>query len=152
MTNEAIEALVRFTEDDEAISPVLGPEYKASNRLAEAMFAKFDAEHLKPLIDKAADEFRDKLWDDVRDWCLQDAELNVAGAIRDMVEQTVTALLTGKQWAMQRYPYADYSKGEEIREAVAKHAGDTLLAKRVAELEEKIERQKQVIEHMRRWA
>lgn len=142
-------ALVEFTIEDEAMPPTLGPEYRASQRLAEAMFAKFEAEHMKPLIEKAADEFRDKLWDDVRDWLLQDSELNVAGAVRHMVEQTVVALLTGKEWAMQHYPYADYRKGEEIRAAVAKHGGDTIMAMRVRELEAEVEKQKETIARLR---
>lgn len=141
---------VTFTESDEAMPPILGPEYGASNRLAEAMINKFDAEHLKPLIDKVADDFRDKLWDDVRDWLLADTEQNVAGAVRDMVGQTIDALLTGKEWAMKRYPFADYSRGEEIREAVARHAGDSMLARRVADLEAIVAKRDETIKHLRR--
>lgn len=145
--------LCQFTETDTShqYTASLGPEYFASNRLAEAMIAKFDAEHLKPLVDKVADEFRDKLWSDVTDWLLSDTEQNVAGGVRYMVEQTVQALLSGKEWAMQRYPYADYSKGEEIRAAVAKHGGDTLLARRVADLEAENVRLSETIERMRRY-
>lgn len=143
------EDIIQFTADDENMLPILGPEYSASNRLAEAMLAKFNAEHLKPLIDKAADEFRDKLWDDVRDWLLQDTEMNVAGAVREMVEQSVTALLTGNEWAMKHYPYADYDKGAKIRAAVAKHAGDTLLARRVSELEAEIIKRDETISRLR---
>lgn len=139
-----------FTDDDIAVGPVLGPEYRASHRLSEAMLAKFDAEHLKPLVDKVAEEFRDKLWDDVREWLLVDTEQNVAGAVRDMVEQTINALLTGKEWAMQRYPYADYAKGEDIRKAVAKHGSDALLGARINDLEAEIAKQKQTIEWLRR--
>ena len=142
--------ITTFTDDDIEVGPVLGPEYRASHRLAEAMMEKFQTEHLKPLVDKIADEFREKLWSDVVDWLLVDTEQNVAGAVRHMVEQTVQALLTGRQWAMDRYPYADYSKGEEIREAVAKHGGDTLLARRVADLEAEIETQRQTIEFLKR--
>ena len=146
-------SLTQFLEEDTSgqFAASLGPEYFASQRLAEAMINKFDAEHLKPLVDKVADEFREKLWDDVRDYLLADTEQNVAGEVRYMVEQTVNALLTGKEWAMQRYPYADYSKGEEIRAAIAKHAGDALLARRVADLEAEVEKQRQTIEHLRRY-
>lgn len=141
--------LTTFTNDDFYVSPRLGPEYRASNRLAEAMLDKFSAEHLRPLVDKVADEFRDKLWNDVCEYLICDTELNVAGHIRHMVEQTVEALLTGKGWAMQRYPYAEYSKGKEIREAVAKHGGDTLLAQRVADLEEELVRRDETIRFLR---
>lgn len=149
----ADEAITDFTDTDTTsqYAASLGPEYFASNRLAEAMIAKFDAEHLKPLVDKVADEFRDKLWTDVVDWLLDDTEQNVGAAVRHMVEQTVQALLSGKEWAMQRYPYADYSKGEEIRAAVAKHGGDTLLARRVADLEAENIKLRETIEWMRRY-
>jgi hypothetical protein len=142
-----------FTQEDTdgQFSSSLGPEYFASTRLAEAMTAKFDAEHLKPLVTKVADEFRDKLWGDVVDYLLADTEQNVAGAVRHMVEQTVEALLTGKEWAMQRYPYADYRKGEEIRAAVAKHGADTLLSRRIADLEAEIARHIKTIENHRRY-
>lgn len=141
---------VTFTDSDIAVGPVLGPEYSASQRLADAMLEKFQSGHLKPLVEKVADEFRDKLWDDVRDWLLADTEQNVAGAVRDMVEQTVVALLTGKEWAMNRYPYADYSKGEDIRKAVAQHGGEPLLMARIADLEAEIAKQKETINWLRR--
>ena len=141
---------VAFTDDDISVGPVLGPEYRASLRMAEAMLAKFDAEHLKPLVDKVADEFRDKLWDDVREYLLMDTEQNVSGAVRDMVEQTVQALLTGKEWAMKHYPYADYSKGKDIREAVAAHGSDELLMKRIADLEAELAKKEETIQWLRR--
>lgn len=142
--------ITAFTDKDIAIGKVLGPEYGASNRLAEAMLEKFQAEHLKPLVDKVADEFRDKLWSDVTDWLLDDTEQNVAGAIRYMVEQTVVALLTGKSWAMERYPYADYAKGEDIRRAVAVHGSDKLLMARISDLETELKKAKEQIEWLRR--
>lgn len=143
--------LTEFTERDLEAPPILGPEYFASNRLAEAMIAKFDAEHLKPLVEKIADEFRDKLWSDVTDWLLADTEQNVAGAVRDMVGQTIDALLTGKQWAMDRYPYADYSRGEEIRKAVAKHGSDEIMSRRIVELQAELAKANERIEAMRRY-
>jgi hypothetical protein len=147
---ESMIELTQFTDGDIAYSPILGPEYRASNRLAEAMLEKFEAEHLKPLVDKAAADFRDKLWDDVRDWLLADTEQNVSGAVRHMVEQTVVGLLTGKEWAMARYPYANYSKGEDIRRAVAAHGGDTLLMKRIADLEAELKKRDETIQWLRR--
>lgn len=139
-----------FTDEDIAIGPVLGPEYRASQRFAEGVMADFQEEHLRPIIKMVADQVQDKLWDVARDWLLQDTETNVQGAVRDMVNQTVDALLTGKEWAMQRYPYADYSRGEEIRKAVAKHGGDELLMRRIADLEAEIAKQKETIDWLRR--
>jgi hypothetical protein len=142
--------LTAFTPEDEAASSSLGPEYHASGRWAEAMVAKMDTEHLKPIIDKAAAEFRDKLWDDVRDWLLADTESNAAGAVREMVEQTIRALLTGREWAMKRYPFADYARGQEVREAVAKFGGDELLMRRIADLEEQIASKDDLIKFLSR--
>ncbi|HKR17629.1 hypothetical protein [Rhizorhapis sp.] len=142
--------LTKFTEEDIAVGPVLGPEYRASNRMAEAMLEKFQAEHLRPLVDEFADKFREKLWDDVRDWLLSDAEMNVAGEVRHMVEQTISALLAGEEWAMNRYPYADYSKGERVRAAVCKHGGDTILSRRIADLEAELAKKEETIKWMRR--
>jgi hypothetical protein len=51
---------------------------------------------------------------------------------------------------MQRYPYADYSRGEEIRKAVAKHGGDELLMRRIADLEAEVAKQKETIDWLRR--
>ena len=139
-----------FTADDIAISPILGPEYRASQRFAEGIMRDFRNEDLEPFIKSFVDQVQDKLWDTCRDWLLDDTETNVAGAVRDMVEQTVNALLTGKEWAMSRYPYADYSKGEEIRAAVAKHGGDKLLMDRIADLEATIAKRDEIIEFLRR--
>lgn len=144
--------IITFTDDDEEIGPVLGPEYRASARLAQAMLAKFEADHMKPLVDKVADEFREKLWDDVRDWLLADAELNVHGAVRDMVEQTIVALLTGKQWAMERYPFADWEKGKSIRQAIFDHVGADLVDRRVADLEAELARAHETIKMLRDFA
>lgn len=139
-----------FTDEDIAIGPVLGPEYRASQRFAEGVMADFQEEHLQPIIKMVADQVQDKLWDVARDWLLQDTETNVQGAVRDMVNQTVDALLTGKEWAMQRYPYADYSRGEKIRKAVAQHGGDELLMRRIADLEAEVAKQKETIDWLRR--
>lgn len=139
-----------FTDEDIAIGPVLGPEYRASQRFAEGVMKGFQDEHLQPLMKIIADEVQDKLWDVARDWLLQDTETNVHGAVRDMVNQTIDALLTGKEWAMQRYPYADYTRGEEIRKAVAKHGADDLLMARIADLEAEIAKQKETIDWLRR--
>lgn len=139
-----------FTDDDIAVGPVLGPEYRASLRWSEAVTATLDPEQIKPIIDKAADDLRDAIWTATVDHLLSDTEHNAAGAVRYMVEQTIQALLTGREWAMQRYPYADYAKGEEIRAAVAKHGGAKLLMRRIADLEAELAKKEETIQWMRR--
>lgn len=144
-----VEALA-FTDDDTAVGPVLGPEYRASLRWSEAVTSALDPGQIKPIIDKAADDLRDAIWTATVDHLLSDTEHNAAGAVRYMVEQTVRALLTGSQWAMERYPYADYSKGVEVRAAVAKHGSDELLMRRIADLEAELAKKEETIQWMRR--
>lgn len=138
-----------FTEQDTTIGPVLGPEYRASERFAAGVMKDFQEEHLQPIIKMISDQVNDKLWDVARDWLLTDTEINVAGAVRYMVRQTVDALLTGKQWAMDQYPYADYSRGEDIRKAVAAHGSDELLMRRIADLEEELVKRDETIRFLR---
>lgn len=145
-----IEADLTFSDDDIAVGPALGPEYRASLRWSEAVTATLDPDQIKPIIDKAATDLQAAIWDATVDHLLCDTKHNAAGAVRYMVEQTVEALLTGKEWAMQRYPYADYSKGDEIRAAVAKHGGDELLMRRIADLEAELVKKEETIQWLRR--
>ena len=138
-----------FTDTDISISQVFGPEYRASQRFAEGVMKGYREEHLEPLIKMVTDHVQDKLWDVARDWLLADTETNVAGAVRDMVNQTVDALLTGEEWAMKRYPFADYSRGKEIRKAVAQHGSDKLLMMRIADLEAELAKKEEMIQWMR---
>jgi len=145
-----VETLTTFTEDDIAIGPVLGPEYRASQRWAESITEKLDENELRPLIDQIGKDIADKLWDAARDSIIYDTECNASGHIRYMVEQTVQALLTGEKWAMERYPYANYAKGEAIRKAVAVHGGEELLMRRIADLEAEITKRDDTIQFLRR--
>jgi hypothetical protein len=142
----SIETLAGFNDDDldqGKASPILGPDYFAARRISEAVMAKFEAEHLKPLVEKTADEFREKLWDDLKDYIIGDTEMNVQNAIWRMVKDTVQALLTGEEWAMNRYPYEGYSDGEKVRKAIAAHSGDEIARRRIADLEKEVERLKE---------
>ena len=81
---------------------------------------------------------------------LDDAESNVAANVHDMVNQTIMALLTGEEWAMKLYPFADYGNGESVRKAVAKHGSDPLLLARIADLEKEVAQLKETIAWLRR--
>lgn len=142
-----------FTDEDlkEGESyPSLGPEYFASRRVAEGVMAKFEPEHFKPLIDEFIDKFRERLWDDVRDNLIDDTEQELGSAVSAMVEGTIRALLTGDQWAMNRYPYCDYRDGEKIRKAIAEHSGDEIAARRIADLEKQVAQLEDSLGHYRR--
>lgn len=141
-----------FTEDDlvkGAENEALGPEYFAANRVAAEVMAKFKEERFKPLIDEFADQFRDKLWDDVRDYLIGDTEMNVQSSIRQMAEGTIRALLTGEEWAMKRYPFCNYNDGEKIRKRIAEHVGDEIARHRIADLEKEVKRLTESLRHAR---
>lgn len=118
----------------------LGPAYFAAREIAEKFMAPFEAEHFKPLIDKFARDFQDKLWSDLEASLLSDVESNLQGSLWRMVDGTINALLTGDEWALNRYILAGqrYSDAAKVREAILKHCGEQLTAVRVTELEAQV--------------
>lgn len=134
-----------FTAEDFAEAedfPTLGPDYFAARRFMDGFTAGWTDEHLAPLaetISKAVSEqIRDKVWDDFKDYLLQNTQYNAAGEIRHMVEGTVTALLSGNEWAMKRFPLTEGYDADGIRKAVAAHIGDKVAAARIADLEKQV--------------
>ena len=132
-----------------ADSPTLGPGWSASRRIADRVMADWQNDAIKPLIDEAAKQIGYRLWEDVQDSLQNDMEHNIAGHIRQMVDETVQALLTGQPWALERYPLAKYHDGEAIRAAVAKHIPAELQDKRIADLEAKNKLLSERIERLR---
>ena len=130
--------------------PALGPEYEGARNAAEAFMAKFEAEHFKPLVDQFADAFRDKLWSDLSDWLIGDTESNLQSEMRRMIEGTVNALLSGEQWALNRYVMSGYHDGEKIRKAVALHIEEEVAKARITDLEKEVTRLREQLEWARR--
>lgn len=128
-----------FTDDDmkqgEGMAP-LGPAYFASQRIVEGLMEGADAEPFKAVVERCSEQIREAVYEYVEDHLMSDLESNIQSRVWRMVDDTVNALLTGEQWAMQRYPYNKYTDGQKVREAVAKHGGDALLMARIADLEE----------------
>lgn len=146
-----------ITDDDifEAESYTeLGPAYFASRRAVQRFMEHFEAEQFRPLIDgivkKATDEIRDKLWDDVVTFFLSDVESNLQGSMWHQIDDSVQALLGGKEWALNRYALKDRYDDKAVREAVAKHIPAELQDKRVADLEAEVARLKSDLEFYRR--
>lgn len=132
-----------FNEQDMAQAKgcdVLGPAYFAARRCAEHVMSGVEIEPLKTVAQKCAETMRESIYAYVEDWMRSDLEQNLQDYIYRMVDDTVNALLTGEEWAMKRYPYHAYGDGEKVRAAVAKHGGDTLLMKRIEDLEAANER------------
>lgn len=142
-----------FTSDDLAFGeqyPVLGPHYEAGRKVAEAFMEKFQAEHFKPLVEKMADEFRDRLWSDLETFLLSDVTSNLHGSMDRMVEGSVQAILTGEKWALDFYPLTQRHDGQKVREAVLTHCRDQITDMRVAELEAEVEKLKKDLEWAKR--
>lgn len=113
----------------------LGPAYYAARRAAEALMKNAETSPFLEVAKSAADEVRARVYDYIEGHILSDLECNIQGHIKRLVDDTVEALLTGQPWAMELYPHSAHRRGEEIRVAVAKHGGESLLMKRIADLE-----------------
>ena len=122
-----------------AQDPSIEPENSHANALAERVMMQFEAEHFQPLLKKVANAVSGHLWNIFRDHIISDAEMSVAGHIRDRIERSVEALLSGQEWAIEKYVLHDYNR-LGVREAIAKLVPKELQDKRVAELEEEVER------------
>jgi hypothetical protein len=133
----------------------LSPAYFAARRVTERAMAAFTDEHLKPLIDKAADEFRDKLWTQVQDSIWSDTEMNLQGTMWCAIDEIVKALMGGQQWALKRYIAGPSYDCDKIREAAWSHAlrimPDAVLTARIAELEEQNKRLTEQVERRREY-
>lgn len=128
---------------------VLGPAYFAGRRIAEAATTHLTPEALRPIVKKAADDLYEQLLNAVEASIMFDTESNVQGSIRRMVDQTVQAILDGKAWALERYPFANDHDGKAIREAIFAQCGDRLESARIADLEADVARLTQSLEWRR---
>lgn len=133
--------------------PGIEPEWTRGHVLAEQVMEKFKAEHFEPLAKLATDYVGDKLWDLLRDHLIQDTEENVAGYVRDRIESTVRALLTGEKWALDRYVLEarNYQHGQEIRAAIARLIPAELQAARVVDLEAQVAKLEEDLQQERSW-
>jgi hypothetical protein len=130
-TDEAMTEAAKF--------PTLGPAYFEARTIVDQHLEKFEPEHFQPLIDTFAKQFRDALWDSVRDHLLSDTALNMQGETYRMVDNCIEALLSGERWAIERYALGKYNQ-EKVRAAVAKHVPQELQDARIADLEKEVER------------
>lgn len=127
-----------FTEEEIAQGenmPDLGPEYFAARNAVSRYMQHFEAEHMKPLADEISKAVTARVWDDFKDWLLQDTENNLQSEMRHMVEATVNMLLGGHKRQAGKYILTDYGDGEKIRASLAKLIPDEIAAKRIEDLE-----------------
>lgn len=126
-----------ITDEDKAFAaehPSLGANWNTSYRIAEAVMADWQDDDFKKIVDKAVDAIGEKLWDSVRDSLAFDTQCNIRGYIRQMVDETVIALLLGERWALERYPLAKNHDGEKIRKAIAEHIPDEIIDGRLSDI------------------
>lgn len=122
--------------------PTLGPEYFAARDAAERFLKHWQEEHavhlaeviMKPVLDTV----QEKVWDAFRDWLLSDTESNAAGVMRDMVENSVRALIGGQKWANVKYISPEGYQTEKVRETLAKLYSDEIKDGRIADLEKQV--------------
>jgi hypothetical protein len=124
--------------------PTLGAEYFATRDIAERFMSMWQDEHAEKLAQEVMkpilDAVQERVWDAFRDHLLSDTEYNIAGAMQDMVERSVRALLGGEKWANVKYLEYPHREGQKVREALAKLHSDPIKDGRIADLEAEVER------------
>ena len=128
----------------------LGPAYFAAQAIVGRFMASFQDEQFKPLIDKFAEAFNERLWSDLQSSLLSDTESNLASEIWRMVDQCVTGILSGERWIVEKYALGSRYDCDKVREAVAKFVPTELQDKRLADLEEDLQRLRADNEFLRR--
>lgn len=122
----------------------LGPEYFAARDAANRFLAHWQEEHAEHLAEAimkpVLDAVQEKVWDAFRDWLLIDAEMNAQSSMRQIIEDSVTALIGGEEWAYRRYISPDGYRKEKVRETLAKLYSDPIKDARIRDLEIEIER------------
>lgn len=132
-----------ITKDAEQF-PNLGAEYFAAREVAEGFLKHWQEEHAEQLAEAimkpVLDAVQEKVWDAFRDYLLSDTETNAAGAMRDMVESSVRALIGGEKWANVKYISPTGYRTEKVRETLAKLYSDEIKDGRIADLEKEVAR------------
>jgi hypothetical protein len=145
-----------YTAEEEEFAeshPSLGAEYKAADAAARRFLAHWEEEHAEKLMaaimNPVLNTVRDQVWSAFQDWLLCDAEYNAANEMRRMVENSVNALIGGREWASVKYIRPGAYRSEEVRATLAKLYSDEIKDARIADLEAEIERLKESLRFAR---
>jgi hypothetical protein len=131
----------------------LGAEYFEARDKVREFLEHWNEDHAQKLSDEIVkpllDTIHERVNDAFRDFLLADAEDNLQGTMRNMVESTVNALIGGKRWANSKYIENPYGDGEAIRETLAKLHSDPIKDGRIADLEKQLARTQKDLEFYR---
>ena len=128
----------------------LGPAYFDAQDVTNRFMKQFEDTQFKPMVDKLAKDFRERLWDDLQSWLLSDTQCNLQSEIWRMVDNCVQALLSGEQWAVTKYALADRYDCEKIRKVLAALVPAELQDRRIADLEKELAETKKDLEYYKK--
>jgi hypothetical protein len=101
------------------------------------------------MVGKFSDEFYRRASEMFDQYLLNDASCNLQNAIWHQIDESVKALLSGEQWALERYALGERYDHEKIREAIAKHIPNELRDKRIDDLEAEVKQLKESLRFAR---
>jgi hypothetical protein len=143
-----------FTESDMAEGeqyPTLGPAYFAARRVCEEAISAFEAEHMKPLVEKFQKSVADELWTVVENHLWNDTESNLQGKMWRMVDEIIKGILSGgPPWVAERYALGGRYDCDAIRKALALSIKDQLGEAFHADLQEENEKLRKEMEYLRK--
>lgn len=113
----------------------LGPQYFAAQEAAKRFVEGVNPDIFEPIIKKAAGDLYAQFLDEVQNHLTSNVEDNVQGEIWRGVDDAVQGLITGKEWALERYALTGRYEGAALRAAICKHIPQELMSQRLIELE-----------------
>ena len=113
---------------------MLFPSHDPARKVSKELIDKYGEQDMKQVAQKAADDLYSRLLESFEQHLLSDTENNIQGHITRMVDNTVTALLGGNQWAIDKYVMGQYNC-EQVRKAIAALVPKELQDKRIEDLE-----------------
>lgn len=131
-----------FTEDDFEGDSVLGPHYFAARRIVAGATKHLEDDGLDEMVKGITDKIYEKLQNSVEACMWSDAQSNLQSKMWHMVDEIMKGVLSGDKWIMDRYALGSKYDCEKSRAAIAKHVGNEVLALRISDLENEIERLK----------
>src|SRR6185437_9324383 len=126
---------------------ILGPAYFASRDIVDEFMGTMNADSIDALAKKYTDKVYDQVLETFETFLFSDTSANLQGKMYRMVDECVSALLEGKQWAINKYVLGAYNC-EEIRTAVAKHIPQEIMEQRLIDLTKENEQLKESL----KWA